>query len=139
MSKYKTPEYREKHAKYARNRRAAKPGEAEARNRRWAEKHPERYQFLQKNGSLKKLYGITLEERDLILKSQGDRCAICRTDNPGRRGWFVDHCHVTNRVRGIVCPPCNSVLGYAKDDPAILRAAAAYLKRGLLLQPGHKP
>ncbi len=62
-------------------------------------------------------------------------CAICRTDTPGRQ-WFVDHCHTVNRVRGILCGHCNSVLGYAKDDPAILKSAIKYLGRGLLLAPG---
>lgn len=133
MSRYKNDEYREKHAKYARDHHAKNPGKSTLRAKRWAQRNPEKYKLIQKNSSLKKHYGITLAERDLILESQGGRCAVCRTDDPGKRGWFVDHCHTTKKIRGILCQPCNSVLGYAKDDPAILKAAIAYLRKGVLL------
>jgi hypothetical protein len=135
VSRYKNPEYRAKNAEYQRQHRAKNPGSASARFERWKAKNPEKYKLIQKNSSLKKLYGITVEERDLILQSQGGRCAICRTDQPGPRGWFIDHCHSLKRVRGILCQPCNSTLGYARDDVAILKAAISYLKRGLLFEP----
>ena len=135
MSKYKTDEYRAKHAAWARDWRKKHGSKKRTQDafKRWKAKNPEKYKLIQKNTSLKKLYGITLEERDLILQSQGNRCAICRSEDPGNRDWFVDHCHTVNRVRGILCQSCNSVLGYAKDDPAILKAAIKYLQRGLLI------
>jgi hypothetical protein len=74
------------------------------------------------------LYGISLEEFDALVTAQEGRCAICRTDTPGGKGsWHVDHDHATNRIRGLLCHPCNLMLGHAQDDPARLRAAAAYL------------
>lgn len=73
-------------------------------------------------------YGITLEQRDEILASQDNRCAICRTDSPPTvSGWHVDHCHSVGRVRGILCQHCNNMLGMAKDDPSILARAIEYL------------
>ena len=134
MSKYKNDEYREKHAAYARANAKKNKEETYARHKRWREKNPEKYRLINKNSGLKKNYGITLEEHAAILRSQGGRCAICRTDNPGRY-WHTDHCHTTNRVRGILCGSCNSMLGYAKDDPVIMKAAIKYLKRGLLFEP----
>lgn len=77
---------------------------------------------------LKKLYGITREEYAVMLASQGGQCAICRKTNGAHR-LAVDHCHATGRVRGLLCHGCNHVLGKMKDDPALLRAAAAYLER----------
>lgn len=137
MSKYKTPEYREKHAAHARENRKKNKELTYNRHQRWKKNNPEKYKRIQRNSSLKKNYGITIEEFELILKDQGNRCAICRTDDPGRQ-WFVDHCHTVNRVRGILCSSCNSVLGYAKDDTSILKAAIKYLQRGLLFEPKPK-
>ena len=46
-----------------------------------------------------------------------------RARSPG----YVDHDHVTGKIRGLLCNNCNLMLGNAKDDPARLRAALAYL------------
>jgi hypothetical protein len=74
-------------------------------------------------------YGITLNQRIAILKGQGGVCAICGVTEPGKTGWHTDHRHGTKTVRGILCQPCNHLLGNAKDNPATLRAATAYLER----------
>ena len=42
-------------------------------------------------------------------------------------GWVVDHDHETGDVRGVLCNPCNIILGKAKDNPDILKNAANYL------------
>jgi hypothetical protein len=78
---------------------------------------------------LKTRYGMTEQDFEDLLASQDYSCAVCRSTEPaGRwRGWHVDHDHDTGEVRGILCTSCNWVLGYAKDDPEVLVAAAAYL------------
>lgn len=89
----------------------------------------------------KKKYGITLEQRDALLKKQGGGCAICGTADPGARGWAFDHDHACcpdtrndsktcgQCLRGVLCGRCNLGIGLFDDDPARLRAAVAYLKR----------
>ena len=75
-------------------------------------------------------YGITREQRDALFVAQGSRCASCGTFDPGsKKGWATDHSHATGKVRGIVCPACNTIEGYAKGNPAQLRAVADYLER----------
>lgn len=75
-------------------------------------------------------YGLEPEEYERILAAQGGACAICtqpfRLEN--RRALAVDHCHETGRVRGLLCQPCNTVLGLMEDNPVLLRKAAAYLE-----------
>lgn len=72
-------------------------------------------------------YGLSPAELRALL-DQHSVCAICRTAQWGRKGPAVDHDHATGRVRGILCQKCNVMLGNARDDPAILRAAVAYLE-----------
>jgi hypothetical protein len=76
---------------------------------------------------LKKKYGITEEDYNAFLLLQGGVCAICKTD-PDKKRLSVDHCHKTKKVRALLCRHCNLMLGLAKDEPATLDRAAAYLR-----------
>lgn len=81
---------------------------------------------------LKRHYKITLEYFYELLAKQNGRCALCLTDKPGGRGrWHVDHCHLTGKIRGLLCHKCNVGLGHFDDNLALLEKAATYLK-GLL-------
>ena len=82
-------------------------------------------------------YGITPEQRAALLEAQDDRCAICQTAEPGARGWHIDHCHDTYKIRGLLCVKCNAGLGMFNDDSALIEQASRYLEaantqRGLL-------
>lgn len=55
-------------------------------------------------------YGITEEQYDRMLAAQGGRCAICQEEPNGGK-LFVDHCHSTKAVRGLLCVGCNTLLG----------------------------
>jgi hypothetical protein len=74
-------------------------------------------------------YGITQAEWDALFTSQGNRCAICKTDHPGSvYDWHTDHCHNVNKVRGILCHQCNNGLRLFKDSSTLLKAAAKYVE-----------
>jgi Recombination endonuclease VII len=103
--------------------RAANREEFNAYQRKWRRENPEKSARIQ----LKKLYGITPEQKADMLVAQGNVCAICKTDDPGKRGWVVDHCHTTRKVRGVLCANCNCGLGHFRDDKAALASAIAYL------------
>ena len=74
---------------------------------------------------LKRRYGITAEEADTMLATQGGLCAICRS----APAEHVDHDHATGRVRQLLCFNCNGGLGQFRDDPRVLREAARYVER----------
>lgn len=76
-------------------------------------------------------FGLTIEAYDLLFKSQGGKCAICRKP-PGRLRLAVDHDHSTNSVRGLLCSNCNRGIGHLQDDPEIVTAAAVYIRRAQL-------
>jgi len=70
---------------------------------------------------------LTFAEYDALLIAQDGRCAICRAPPSPRRALAVDHCHVTHRVRGLLCDRCNLGIGLFGDSPSALRSAASYL------------
>ena len=76
---------------------------------------------------MRKRYGIGPRERDQILAEQGGRCAICQTNTPGGRGWHVDHCHSSGKVRKILCTACNVFVGRIEKNPMIHERALKYI------------
>lgn len=71
------------------------------------------YKLAARKYHLRKKYGITIEQYNAIFASQGSKCAICGHNAPkNKRGWHLDHCHDTGRVRGILCHVCNTKLGW---------------------------
>jgi hypothetical protein len=84
---------------------------------------------------LKNLYDITPNDYDKMLEAQNGLCAICvRPEILVRRGkivpLFVDHCHETGKIRGLLCYTCNSAIGFLRDNSEICGNAAAYLRAG---------
>lgn len=76
-----------------------------------------------------KKYGLTEEAFWALFEAQGGLCPICETPMSGRgiHGPNVDHCHVTGKVRALLCGRCNIICGYLEHPRR--RAAEAYLKK----------
>jgi hypothetical protein len=109
--------------------RAANPERAKESYTKWRATNPDKAKLIDLKGSLKKRYGITLEEYDAMLSAQNGRCVICGTDKPGGRGrWHVDHCSETKAVRRLLCSSCNPGLGFFKHDINLLQRAIGYLR-----------
>lgn len=69
------------------------------------------------------VYDISIEEYQNLLTKSNGRCIICKSDEK----LCVDHCHKTNKVRGILCNSCNTGLGFFLDDIGRLNSAIQYL------------
>jgi len=96
----------------------------------------DRARYREKNGkdsvfdkSLRRLYGITLEQYQAMAAEQGHRCALCGEPPETAKRMHVDHDHATGRIRALLCHHCNLLLGNAKDSTVRLRQAIAYLER----------
>lgn len=130
---------RKENPEFAASQRAAK--------RRWYKKNSAKYKayvidWRHKNRhkvtayTRKWRYGISQEEFDARFEVQGRLCAICRSNDSGKC-WVVDHDHsccgkiraCAKCIRGIVCTPCNLMLGSARDNQEILAAAIKYLEK----------
>jgi hypothetical protein len=90
---------------------------------------PRKYRVNHEQRRRLRKYGLTQEQYDQLLASQGGRCPGCGTDDPGVKGWAIDHCHRSGKVRALLCMRCNTMAGLADEDPAILRALADWLER----------
>lgn len=79
------------------------------------------------NSIRKSKYGMTKEEYDVLFKLQSGLCAICFKPQEGKR-LAVDHNHITNENRGLLCEKCNRGLGLFKDNIELLSNAISYLE-----------
>lgn len=95
----------------------------------WAKRNAEYVTDYRRKNSVRrrlKRYGISREAYDAMMEQCQGKCMICRK-NPDRT-LHIDHCHKTGRVRGLLCGNCNTAIGKFGDDPAVLAAAASYLR-----------
>ena len=63
---------------------------------------------------MKERYGITIAIYEEMFVDQGGVCKICEV--PPRRMLVVDHCHLSGKVRGLLCSSCNLGLGKFRDN-----------------------
>lgn len=63
---------------------------------------------------------------ELVNKNDGT-CDICKRPPQNGKALYVDHCHTSGRVRGVICHDCNTGLSRFQDNPDNLRKAADYL------------
>lgn len=64
-----------------------------------------------------------------MLEAQDFKCAICGIEEClTGNALAVDHCHKTEKVRGLLCQQCNIGLGNFGHNPDTLIEAATYLE-----------
>lgn len=81
----------------------------------------------QQNRNLIK-YGLSRDEYNNLFTKQNGKCAICKiSQDQLSKTLAVDHNHITQKVRGLLCTKCNLMLGFAADRIEILQAAMEYL------------
>lgn len=93
---------------------------------KWAIANPEKAAVHRRKASITYAYGITTEQYAALLTAQDNRCALCGATEHGHKhrngkaarlpggrstNWPIDHCHKTDRVRGLLCHACNTQLG----------------------------
>ena len=72
----------------------------------------------------KQRYGLSDRLYKEMVKST-PHCPICNSEEL----LVIDHDHSTGEVRGLICEPCNLMLGHAKDNKVTLLNAIAYLEQ----------
>ena len=98
------------------------------------------YRPTKKAWNLKKNYGLSLDEFLEMALNQRGKCKICNNREQQVNSLSeidgmtqavmlsVDHNHKTGKIRGLLCSKCNRGLGFFRDNPDLLRTAAAYIE-----------
>lgn len=108
-------------------------------NRKWYSENTEKgrkankasyikYKDKREDYRLKRLYNISLDEYHDMFCKQGGICAICGSKDE-EKSLAVDHCHITNKIRELLCTRCNRAIGLFEDDFQLIYKAAAYLEK----------
>lgn len=84
-----------------------------------------------RNIYLKRAYGITIEEYEVMLEAQGGKCAICGAPDGAadRLSLCVDHNHQTGRRRELLCVGCNFRVRNLGDDRGLFELTVAYIRK----------
>jgi hypothetical protein len=75
----------------------------------------------------------TLIEKQKLIDSQNNKCAICKTfinmkpDAISVRPCF-DHNHSTSEIRGALCVKCNTAIGMCEDNVSTLKNMIKYIQ-----------
>lgn len=97
------------------------------KRKKYIEENKEKREIIKLKSRLKK-YGLSMDDYNLIHEQQKGKCYICQGDSK-RKHLSVDHCHKTNKVRGLLCESCNVGLGMFNDNVAFLKNAIEYLEK----------
>lgn len=93
-----------------------------------AEYRAKNRQKLNRNQILKR-FNLTEEQYAFLIDRQNGCCAICDNKAP----LAVDHCHATDKIRGLLCGPCNRAIGLLKENPHAIERALDYCLSGGIL------
>lgn len=80
-------------------------------------------------------YGLSKAEYAELFEKQKGLCAICGNaeitkSKHGKIHFLsVDHCHKSEKVRGLLCRSCNLALGKFNDSKETLQRAISYLEK----------
>lgn len=83
------------------------------------------------NFRYEKKYGLSLENYLELLARQNGNCKICSKSHLDcqYKKLDIDHCHKTQKIRGLLCGDCNRAIGLLKDNLVLVTNLAEYLKK----------
>lgn len=80
-----------------------------------------------RNSHLSKNYNLNIEQYNIKLSNQDNKCAICKQQTT--KTLCVDHNHTTGQIRDLLCDSCNQAIGFFKEDINNLKSAIEYLEK----------
>lgn len=108
------------------------------KEKKYRQENPDKRKITYRKVDLKRKYGMTIEDKKIMLKKQDYKCAVCGEElflfgdfKDRNKVAHVDHNHETGKVRGLLCNDCNRGIGLLKDNPEYLLKAASYLNKNI--------
>lgn len=103
-----------------------------ALHKKWYDANKDTPAFKEKKKwyGIKSRYGLTKQRYNEMLEEQNHGCAICeRHEDEFSKDLFIDHCHDTDVVRGLLCPTCNNFLRTNVNLTKMIDKAKEYVSR----------
>jgi len=96
--------------------------------KKWRLANPDKVKQHRRTAKLKYQYNLTVDDYHAMWLSQDGKCAICeKLQEINGKSLVVDHGHIKNNIRSLLCHNCNAGLGLFQDRSIILKKAAEYL------------
>ena len=78
---------------------------------------------------LKRKYNITLDDYHTMWIEQEGKCWTCsvKAEDAINKILYVDHNHLTGKVRGLLCSRCNTAIGLLQESQEIIQKVSKYL------------
>ena len=71
---------------------------------------------------MRRQFNLTEDQYNDLMKNEN--CQICNVELTKK---CIDHCHSTNKIRGVLCNNCNTALGLVGDNISTLEKMIEYL------------
>lgn len=101
----------------------------------WYIENKSRAQLVNRINHLKTKFNLSLDDYENMLQNQNNVCAICRRPETAINHrskkiklLAVDHCHITKKVRKLLCQKCNHMLGACEENILTLENMINYIK-----------
>jgi hypothetical protein len=85
--------------------------------------HKRRAKYYKPHEFMRRKFKLTEQQYAELMKNEN--CQICDAELTKK---CIDHCHSTNKVRGVLCNNCNTALGLVGDNIQTLQKMIEYLK-----------
>jgi len=84
--------------------------------------HTRRAKYYKPHEFMRRKFSLTEEQYNNLMSNTN--CQICDVELTKK---CIDHCHSTNKIRGVLCNNCNTALGLVGDNIDTLHKMIAYL------------
>lgn len=118
---------------YYNNRWALNPNAYTDKRKEYYRNTKEKHQARNFKNTILTKYNLSVDEYNRMLIVQNNKCAICSKEFvlDGSKSNLnklpcIDHCHQTNKVRGLLCRKCNISLYYIES--LLFEKAKEYLR-----------
>jgi hypothetical protein len=89
-----------------------------------------RRQYYKPHEYMRRKFNLTDKQYAELMKH--DNCEVCGRDITNKK--CIDHCHNTEKIRGVLCNNCNTTLGLVGDNVQVLTELIRYLERSEQLE-----